>query len=240
MAVTHSTITDPDIHESKGVNTAPANSVYMATGTGTGVWTALPDPDPNIIGVKVGSICFYAGSTEPDKWLFCAGQAVSRSIYADLFAVVGLEYGAGDGSTTFNLPDLRGRLAAGKNDMGGVDVGRLTGSVNGSVLGGFGGTETVTLTSNNIPVLTPVVETTGSHTHVVDNAVGSDGAGYAATGSNNNTFVSSAGSLAQFVSRSLSSAGAHTHTVTMNPSGGQAHNNTQPVIVLNALIYTGV
>src|SRR5215475_1863724 len=61
----------------------------------------------------------YAGPTAPAGSLLCYGQPISRTAYAGLFATLGTTYGAGDGSTTFNLPDLRGRVTAGKSDMGG-------------------------------------------------------------------------------------------------------------------------
>ncbi len=61
----------------------------------------------------IGTIQAYAGLNAPAKWLKCEGQVVSRVAYAELFAVCGTTYGAGDGSTTFNLPDLRDRAATG-------------------------------------------------------------------------------------------------------------------------------
>ena len=63
--------------------------------------------------MPTGSIIPFAGKTAPEGWLFCQGQAVSRTTYAQLFAVIGTTYGSGDGSTTFNVPDLRGRVAVG-------------------------------------------------------------------------------------------------------------------------------
>lgn len=65
--------------------------------------------------VPVGAQLPFGGSTPPEGWLLCDGSAVSRTDYADLFAVIGTSYGAGDGSTTFNLPDKRGRVSVGKN-----------------------------------------------------------------------------------------------------------------------------
>lgn len=62
-----------------------------------------------------GMIVPYGGAAAPAGWLLCDGSAVSRTAYADLFAVIGTTYGAGNGSTTFTLPDLRGRVAAGAN-----------------------------------------------------------------------------------------------------------------------------
>lgn len=67
----------------------------------------------------------YAGSTSPSGWLLCSGQTVSRTTYAALFEVIGTTYGTGDGTTTFGIPDMRGRAAAGKDNMGGTAAGRL-------------------------------------------------------------------------------------------------------------------
>jgi microcystin-dependent protein len=62
----------------------------------------------------------YAGGTAPSGWIMCDGAAVSRTVYAGLFAAIGTAYGAGDGSTTFNLPDFRGRFARYMDNMGTV------------------------------------------------------------------------------------------------------------------------
>ena len=105
-----------------------------------------------LLGVPAGCIMPYAGATAPDGWLLCHGQAVSRTTYADLFGAIGTAYGPGDGSTTFDLPDLRGRVAAGRDDMGGSDAGRLAGGVaNRTTLGGAGGAATHTLSTGEMP-----------------------------------------------------------------------------------------
>lgn len=57
-----------------------------------------------------GFVAAFAGSSAPNGWLVCDGSAISRNDYADLFAAIGTTYGSGDGSTTFNLPDLSGKL----------------------------------------------------------------------------------------------------------------------------------
>ena len=75
-----------------------------------------------------GSVTAYAGLTAPDGYLLCDGAAVSRTTYSDLFAVVGETFGAGDGSTTFNVPDLRGEFVRGFDDGRGADPGRVFGS----------------------------------------------------------------------------------------------------------------
>lgn len=74
----------------------------------------------------LGETKALSGSVTPPLWKLGYGQAISRTTYADLFAFMGTTYGAGDGSTTFNLPDYRGRALWGQDDMGGVAAGRIT------------------------------------------------------------------------------------------------------------------
>lgn len=64
----------------------------------------------------------FAGAAAPSNWLLCDGSAVNRSTYAALFAIIGVVYGSGDGSTTFNLPDLRGRVAVGLGTHADIDA----------------------------------------------------------------------------------------------------------------------
>ena len=81
-----------------------------------------------------GQIAFFAGSSAPAGWLKANGAAVSRTAYAALFAAIGTTYGAGDGSTTFNLPDLRGEFMRGWDDGRGIDSGRAFGSAQGDAI----------------------------------------------------------------------------------------------------------
>lgn len=78
--------------------------------------------------VPAGLVGWFAANSAPTGWLKANGAAVSRTTYADLFAVIGTTFGAGDGSTTFNLPDLRGEFIRGWDDGRGVDSGRAFGS----------------------------------------------------------------------------------------------------------------
>lgn len=75
-----------------------------------------------------GAICFVAQNTAPTGWLKANGAAVSRTTYAALFAALGTTFGAGNGSTTFNLPDLRGYFPRAWDDSAGVDTGRTFGT----------------------------------------------------------------------------------------------------------------
>lgn len=79
-------------------------------------------------GVSIGSIVYHAADAEPDNFLECDGSAISRTTYADLFAEIGVVFGVGDGSSTFNLPDLRGEFIRGWDNGRGIDSGRLFGS----------------------------------------------------------------------------------------------------------------
>lgn len=78
--------------------------------------------------VPSGAVFYFAAATAPTGYLVCNGSAVSRTTYAALFAVIGTTFGAGDGSTTFALPDLRGEFIRGWDNSRGVDSGRSFGT----------------------------------------------------------------------------------------------------------------
>ena len=96
---------------------------------------------PTIGNVPAGVLNPYAGATAPAGWLLCFGQSILRATYATLFTAIGTTYGTASG-TTFNLPDMRGRVAAGQDDMGGTSADRLTTPINGDTLGAAAGNET--------------------------------------------------------------------------------------------------
>jgi len=104
------------------------------------------------VSLLVGEIRMYGGASAPTGWIICDGQAISRTTFSDLFAVIGETYGAGDGSTTFNVPDHRSRGPVGDNAAGG---GGLTTRVVGDEFGNE--THTHTLPSHS--------HTTPSHNH---------------------------------------------------------------------------
>ncbi len=169
-----------------------------------------------IVAVPSGAVFPYAGASAPSGFILCFGQAISRSTYSDLFTAIGTTYGTGDGSSTFNLPDLRGRAVAGQDDMGGSSANRLTGQtdgVDGDTLGGTGGAETHTLTEAQSATISNNL--TGSMAFTI-----ADNAG--------NTLLSSFSGLSQQLA----------NTASGDFGGGGAHNNVQPTLILNYIIKT--
>ncbi len=129
----------------------------------------------NPYNVPIGSCIDFFGATAPNSsFVLVYGQAVSRTAYSTLFSLLGTTYGVGDGSTTFNIPDLRGRVVAGKDDMGGSAASRLTGATittgGATTLGGAGGAETKTLATVNLPPYTPAGTITNGAITINQNA----------------------------------------------------------------------
>lgn len=159
-----------------------------------------------------GAIETYAGSTAPNGWLLCFGQAVSRTTYADLFAALSTTHGVGNGTTTFNLPDLRGRTIAGKDNMGGTSASRLITNVAGGTLGATGGAESHTLTVTQMP----------AHSH---------------SPRGTNTALSNSGVFGNYPTYINADREDNWWAKpTSTEGGGEAHNNTQPTIILNYII----
>jgi microcystin-dependent protein len=227
-----------DIHYSTGVavptGALVAGSVYTVTYSNANNEFLLHCAYDAATYLPAGMVVPYAGTTAPSGWLLCYGQAVSRTTYATLFAVTSTTYGTGDGSTTFNIPDLRGRVVAGQDDMGGSSANRLTdqtGGLNGDTLGATGGAETHTLTEAQLAAHTHTGTTAsdGAHTHTIAYNLNV----------NQNFGTAPANQATSAGSTSTSSNGAHTHTFTTASTGDDAaHNNVQPTIILNYIIKT--
>lgn len=96
--------------------------------------SALGSQSIALLQLPSGMLIDFAGTVEPQGWLMCDGRAVSRSVYSSLFASISTSYGAGDGSSTFNLPDFRGRFSRYNDNMGTAQgaASRDTGRVHGS------------------------------------------------------------------------------------------------------------
>ena len=119
-----------------------ANDVLQSDGSGNLSFAALPQ------AVPTGSVHMMATTTAPSGYLKCNGAAVSRTTYSDLFAIIGTTHGEGDGSSTFNVPDLRGEFVRGWDDGRGVDSGRSFASSQSSANLQHNHTATATSTSS--------------------------------------------------------------------------------------------
>jgi len=104
--------------------------------------SALGSQSIALLQLPSGMLIDFAGTVEPVGWLMCDGRAVSRATFSSLFASIGTAYGVGDGSTTFNLPDFRGRFARYNDNMGTArgaasrDTGRVHGSTQSDAMQG--------------------------------------------------------------------------------------------------------
>lgn len=135
-----------------GTPTAPTpssgdNSTKIAT-------TAFVATSMTSLVIPVGMITPYGGTAAPSGWLLCDGSPVSRTTYATLFALTGTAFGAGDGSTTFNVPDLRGRAPFGLDDLGGSAASRVTSGgsgIAGTTLGASGGDQLLQAHNHSAP-----------------------------------------------------------------------------------------
>lgn len=190
-------------------------------------------------GGPIASIIMYAGATDPNaNWLVADGRELSRTTYSDLFAMIGTLYGDGDGSTTFNIPNMQGT----------VPTGRDTTDPDFDTLGEQGGSKTHTLTQAEMPSHnhsinhdhpSATTSTIGNHTHDPRALwVYQGGAGNAGLASNGG------GQPLNLVGSDTLPAGSHSHTVNLpNYTGnsgsrgsGNAHNIMQPYTVVNFII----
>lgn len=182
--------------------------------------------------MPIGVVLPYSGPTAPTaKWLLCQGQAISRTTYAGLFAVIGTSYGTGDGSTTFNLPDLRGR----------VPIGSGTGSgLTARTLGASGGNEAEVLATTHLPAhshtgVTGNENSSLAHSHTTQ-VIGEGPSPGIPNSSRGLTDQHDFQAQYTFGS-STNGPPAHTHSfTTANTGGGTGHPNMPPFRVINYII----
>jgi microcystin-dependent protein len=201
---------------------APANGTYAITWTSNvPSWSSLSIPT-----FPPGVVMPYGGASAPTSWLMCDGSAVSRSTYATLYSIIGTNYGTGNGTTTFNLPDMRGRFPFGKAASG------TTGITLGGSFGALDHTHTIPDHSHSSPVHshTGTTDSDGDHSHAINQANDFDRTGGGTGDVGNPTDVD----------------GAHTHAFTTNNSAAAttgitslvAGTNNPPALVFNFIIKT--
>jgi len=190
-------------------------NVTLTGGNTPGVKNSVTINASSSGGVVVGAVFQYIGSSAPSGYLLCDGSAVSRTTYSALFAICGTSYGAGDGATTFNLPDFRGRVPVGKGTNTDVDT---LGESDGSAL------------ADRRPKHKHTSATTsssGSHSH--DASTSSDGSH---THSDNSTTAGGSGAyggdftILDSTGGTTGSGGTHSHSVNVTSAGSHTHGNS--------------
>ena len=200
--------------------------------------------------IPTGIIEMFAGSTAPNGWLICNGDAVSRSAYSDLFKIIGTTYGVGNSNSTFTLPDMRGRCPIG------VGTGA---SLTARTLGSNVGAETATLSEANMASHTHTASvgtesvththtgTSGGqsadHTHYFSHTAGTSGSyGLMDSATASSSGQPSTGGISADHTHSTTTGNEsanHTHSVTNSNTGsGTAFGIMSPSIVVNFIIKT--
>ena len=239
-----------------GVNTI--DTAQMSTSKPVTVSTLANDTLDVL--TPIGSLVDYAGAGDPTpasgtiKWLLADGRAVSRTTYAALYAVTSTLYGVGDGVTTFNLPDFRGRVSAGLDNMGTAQgaASRMADNNTRGAVGGISASTAVaahthtgtasTVAGHDHGALTGLG---GTHYHVFPNFgyVWSDSTagfpnfiGYVPTSGSVPTYKIQSTAATPDHQHSISSDGGHNHTFTSDSSGSATVDNRQPYQVANKII----
>jgi|SRR6056300_590165 len=162
----------------------------------------------------VGQVVYFARNTAPEGWLKCNGATISRTTYAELFNAIGTTFGAGDGESTFQLPDLRGEFIRGWDDGRGIDSGRAFGVSQGD--------------STKLPNTSFTTDNPGNHNHNTLSGVGSFGDQTKAGDGPTAIWARGGGNSV------TSSGGSHTHTIT---GGGDPETRPKNVSLLSCIKY---
>lgn len=179
--------------------------------------------NPMLNVVQVGALNGWLTGTPPEGWLLLDGSQKNRVTYKSLFELWGTDFGAGDGSTTFTLPDMRGRFFLGKAAAG-----------TGAVLGETGGTIDHT---HSVPGLSfsDTSSSDGAHTHSVTTAVTITGPTEVQSGTGTNV-----ASILHIHNGTAASDGSHTHDVAGTTGTGTSGTNNPPYFAGNWIVFAGV
>lgn len=228
---------DPKILSALSSIVSTVNNLETSNFSDGAVTLAKLATDITDLIVPVGTIVDYGGTTDPvsGKWVLADGRAISRSTYASLYAALGgasSPYGQGDNNTTFNIPDLRGRVTVAPDNMG-TTQGVSDRNHDNDTRGASGGLSRVQLTTAEMPAHNHTGVTgndSPDHTHsyaqpVFNASVGIDNSSpYTGTSSPTGSSGTTGGASAR-----------HTHSISSEGGGGY-HENRQPFLVVNKII----
>ncbi len=228
-AITWSTATPVPTNQAKFTTTV----VSAKRVEGAGVYQRHPLGASALL-VPPGSVSAFAGISVPGGWLNCDGSAIDRTIYADLFAAIGTTFGAGDGETTFNIPNLRGRNI----------IGLSPSETDFDALGETGGEKRHTLTIAEMPAHTHSITDPGhahgvtdpGHAHSYVNQVGNqntDNAFASQTAADDADYGQTTGTSTTGVTVNTALTGI---TATNSTGGSQSHNVLDPYMALRYII----
>ena len=206
----------------------PVVTTVGATGSDNALPTEQAVREALTALIPAGTMVLFGGTSAPSGWLLCDGAAYSRTTYAALFAAINTRWGVGDGSTTFNIPDLRGRAPIGEGQGSG-----LTNRTLGSKLGEE--SHALTLAENGSHAHTGGLHqhVGGEHTHGLRGNRYDTGPAWKITFCSSGSNVSSDGPTESGGAVATSSDGA---VATTSSGSGTAHNTMQPSLVVNYLI----
>jgi microcystin-dependent protein len=224
-----------------GTNAVPtgtmiSGSVYTAVYYNSGNTWRLKDFYQLPFTVPIGGVIDYFGTSTPNSnFVFPFGQAISRTTYSALFTLFGTTFGTGDGSTTFNILDLRGRVVAGADNMGGSAASRIgsvvtdSGTIVGATLGSVGGSSTHALTTAELAV--------HSHANTLTDLGHTHSGVYVSSGFAANTGVTGASSPNYGTGGTSGSNNSTPMSITnANAGSGNAHAIIQPTMIGNKLL----
>lgn len=222
-------INNVDLAAGTLIQSTPYSVIYSPTTGEFNFHNAFGNPYLIPIGA---SIDFFGATAPNSSFVLAYGQAISRTAYSTLFSLFGTTFGTGDGSTTFNIPDLRGRVVAGKGDMGGVDAGLLTATyfgavtgANGATMGAKGGGESHALTTAQLAA--------HSHANTLNDP------GHAHSYNQPSSFGASGSTFGLQAQAGAATTGSSTTGITINnvsAGSGNPHPIVQPTIIANKLL----
>lgn len=218
-----------------------ANNIGISSGGAGGIQITTNVPNETVLyntsGAAfnpIGMIVDFAGTTAPTGWFLCFGQSLSAAAYPELFAILGTTYGVSGGNVV--LPDCRGRVTAGKDNMGGSAANRITaagGNFDGTVLGGVGGQQNKVIANGNLPASIPLTDPGHNHVILARN-INDIGALYVIGGATGGVFdLGVSGGKNSLVN-------TNTTGITINAGGANtALPVLSPIIIFNKIIFAG-